>query len=181
MSTTITASDLSRLVQQLGGVDLIDVRTPVEFREVHVDFAKNVPLDQLDPKQVMASRAGDSSAPLYVICKSGARGEQARKRFSEAGFNNVVNVEGGTQAAVAAGLPVNRGQKAMSLERQVRIAAGSIVLTGVLLAWFVNPAFVWLSGFVGAGLVFAGVTDTCGMGMLLARMPWNQVSNSCKA
>ena len=77
-----------------------------------------------------------------------------------------------------AGLPVVRGKKAISLERQVRIAAGSLVLLGVLLGWLVHPAFIGLSAFVGAGLVFAGVTDTCGMGMMLARMPWNQVKDA---
>ena len=84
-------------------------------------------------------------------------------------------MEGGTLACVEAGLPVVRGRKAISLERQVRIAAGLLVLLGALLGWLVHPAFVGLSAFVGAGLVFAGVTDTCGMGLLLARMPWNRV------
>ena len=84
-------------------------------------------------------------------------------------------MEGGTEAWVKAGLPVNRGTTAMvSLENQVRIAAGGIVLTGVLLTQFVNPAFIWLSGFVGVGLLISGFTDWCGMGMLIARMPWNQ-------
>ena len=82
-----------------------------------------------------------------------------------------------------AGLPVNRGtSKVMSLERQVRIAAGAIGLTGALLAQFVDPAFIWLSGFVGAGLVFAGITDTCAMGMLISKLPWNQrASAACCA
>jgi rhodanese-related sulfurtransferase len=90
----------------------------------------------------------------------------------------VVNVEGGTVACAAAGLPVVRGRKAVSLERQVRIAAGLLVVLGVALGWLVHPALVGLSAFVGAGLVFAGVTDTCGMGMLLARMPWNRSGKS---
>ena len=85
-----------------------------------------------------------------------------------------VNVEGGTLAWEQAGLPVVRGKKAMSLERQVRIAAGSLVVLGTALGAFVHPGFLGLSAFVGAGLVFAGVTDTCGMGMVLARMPWNR-------
>ena len=92
------------------------------------------------------------------------------------GWLNVVNVEGGTLACEAAGLPVVRGKKAISLERQVRIAAGFLVLVGAVLALTVHPYFAGLSAFVGAGLMFAGITDTCGMGMLLARMPWNQVS-----
>ena len=155
-------------------IELIDVRTPVEFREVHLEIARNVPLDQLDPKAVMQARNGSHGEPLYVICKSGGRGRQACEKFVKAGFTNVVNVEGGTRPASTAGLPVVRGKKAISLERQVRIAAGSLVLAGSDRLVCVHPAFIWLSAFVGAGLVFAGITDTCGMGMLLARMPWNQ-------
>ena len=87
----------------------------------------------------------------------------------------MVNIEGGTMACGEPGLSVVHGKKAISLERQVRIAAGLLVLLGALLGWFVDPAFIGLSAFVGAGLVFAGITDNCGMGMVLARMPWNQV------
>jgi rhodanese-related sulfurtransferase len=87
-------------------------------------------------------------------------------------------VAGGTQAWIAAGLPVVRGAShVMSLERQVRIAAGSLVLLGVLLGQFVHIGFIWISGFVGASLVFAGISGICGMGLLLARMPWNQVKS----
>lgn len=177
---TISPQDLLALRKSGKVVDLIDVRTPVEFREVHVDFARNVPLDRLDPKAVQEGR-GNSTEPLYVVCKSGGRSKQACEKFLAAGFNHVVNVEGGTNACVAANLPVVRGQKAISLERQVRIAAGSLVLLGVALAYFVHPYLIGISAFVGAGLVFAGITDTCGMGMLLARMPWNQVSGSGEA
>lgn len=172
---TISPKQLHELVASGKRVDLIDVRTPVEYREVHVAFARNVPLDQLKPSEVTAGRNGD---PLYVICRSGGRGKQACERIAASGFSNVVNVEGGTQAWDQAGLPVTRGKKAMSLERQVRIAAGSLVLLGAALGFFVHPYFIGLSAFVGAGLVFAGITDTCGMGMLLARMPWNRVSVS---
>jgi rhodanese-related sulfurtransferase len=178
MSATIAPSELARLKSAGGRVELIDVRTPVEFREVHVEFAKNVPLDQLDPAAVIQARNGAGSEPLYLICKSGGRGQMACDRFVKAGFTNVVNVEGGTSACEQAGLPVVRGKKAMSLERQVRIAAGSIVLTGIALAWLVHPWLLGISAFVGAGLVFAGITDTCAMGMLLARMPWNQCGGS---
>ncbi|MBS0205899.1 MAG: rhodanese-like domain-containing protein [Planctomycetes bacterium] len=171
--TTISPKQLFELVQSGTKIDLIDVRTPVEFREVHVSFARNVPLDQLDCAKVSAGRT-ESGPPLYVICRSGSRGQQACQKIQAAGCANVVNVEGGTLAWDQAGLPVLRGKKAMSLERQVRIAAGLMVLAGVGLS-FVHPYFIGLSAFVGAGLVFAGVTDTCGMGMILARMPWNQV------
>jgi rhodanese-related sulfurtransferase len=178
MVATITPQKLAELSRQGQGVDLIDVRTPVEFREVHVEFAHNVPLDRLDPAGVAQLRKS-ADQPLYVICRSGGRGGQACEKLQAAGLTNVVNVEGGTLAWDAAGLPVTRGKKAMSLERQVRIAAGSLVLIGVILSLTVHPYLIGLSAFVGAGLVFAGVTDTCGMGMILARMPWNQVKDSC--
>jgi rhodanese-related sulfurtransferase len=173
--TTISPTQLYDAVQAGKSVELIDVRTPIEFREVHVSFARNVPLDRLDVAQLTAGRNGTSD-PLYVICRSGSRGKQACEKLSAAGVANIVNVEGGTQAWEQAGLPVVRGEKAMSLERQVRIAAGSLVLIGSALGFLVSPYWIGLVAFVGAGLVFAGITDTCGMGMLLARMPWNQVS-----
>jgi rhodanese-related sulfurtransferase len=175
MIKTITANELSNLVASGKSIDLIDVRTPVEFREVHVAIARNEPLDRLDPKAIQAARNGSSSEPLYVICRSGSRGKQACEKFVATGNVNVINVEGGTMACVEAGVPVVRGKKTMSLERQVRIAAGSLVLVGAVLGYFVHPYWIALSAFVGAGLVFAGVTDTCGMGMMLARMPWNKV------
>jgi rhodanese-related sulfurtransferase len=170
---TISPKQLQDLVGSGKPVDLIDVRTPVEFREVHVPFAHNVPLHELTVEKVAASRksAGD---PLYVICRSGGRGNQACEKLMSSGLGDVINVEGGTQAWDQAGLPVNRGKKTISLERQVRIAAGALVFTGSVLA-IVDIRFIALAAFVGAGLIFAGVTDTCGMGMMLARMPWNRV------
>jgi rhodanese-related sulfurtransferase len=145
-----------------------------------VPFARNVPLDQLDAAQIAAGRH-DAAPPLYVICRSGSRGKQACEKLLAAGYNQIVNVAGGTQAWDQAGLPVVRGEKAISLERQVRIAAGLLVLTGSALGAFVSPYWIGLAAFVGAGLVFAGITDTCGMGMLLARMPWNQMPASPSA
>ena len=171
---TISPAQLTDIFRSGKSIELIDVRTPVEFREVHLDIAKNVPLDQLNPTAFMQARTGSASDPLYVICRSGSRGQQACDQFVKAGFANTINVEGGTLACVAAGLNVTRGKKAMSLERQVRIAAGSLVLLGVGLGFACHPGFFGLAAFVGAGLVFAGITNTCTMGMILARMPWNQ-------
>lgn len=171
---TISPRDLQQRHADGEPLELIDVRTPVEFREMHVDFARNVPLDQLDPAAVMQGR--DTEQPLFVICRAGSRGEKACQKFQQAGFANVVNVTGGTLACEQGGLPMKRGKKAISLERQVRIAAGTLVMLGVGLSWL-HPAFLALSAFVGAGLVFAGVTDTCGMGMMLAKMPWNRCQN----
>jgi rhodanese-related sulfurtransferase len=142
--STITPKQLAELCQGNGKLDLIDVRTPVEFREVHVEFARNMPLDRLDPVALMQARNGSQHEPLYLICRSGSRGRQACEKFLAAGFTNVVNIEGGTLACVECGLPVIRGKKAISLERQVRIAAGLLVLLGALLGWLVHPAFIGL-------------------------------------
>lgn len=173
---TISVNRLAELYEQ-GDAEVIDVRTPVEYREIHANIARNVPLDSLDPEAVMNARNGSAGKPLYVICRSGNRSTKACESFLAAGFSNVVNVEGGTAAWDEAGLPVVRGEKAVSLERQVRIAAGLLVLFGALLGFFVHPYFIGLSAFVGAGLTFAGITDTCGMGMMLSKMPWNQVKS----
>ncbi len=178
MPQTISPQELESLRRAGKQIELLDVRTPAEFREFHVDFARNVPLDRLDPKAIQAERNGNADRPLYVVCRSGSRGKQACEKLLAAGLVNVVNVEGGTLACETAGLPVVRGKKAISLERQVRIAAGFLVLVGAVLAMTVHPYFAGLSAFVGAGLMFAGITDTCGMAMILARMPWNQVSGS---
>jgi len=153
-----------------GKVDLIDVRTPVEFDGVHAESARSVPLDQLDPE---ALRTGGRT--VYLLCKSGARAEAAWWKCFDAKFLEAACVDGGTDAWAAAGLPVVRGQhKAVSLERQVRIAAGALVLIGTLLAILVHVLFLTLPLFVGGGLLFSGITDTCGMAMMLARMPWNR-------
>lgn len=177
---TITPKQLAELQKQ-GQVDLIDVRTPVEFREVHAVGARNVPLDSLDPNKLEQSRNGSSGQPLYIICRSGSRAGKACEKFLASGLDHVVNVEGGTQAWAEAGLPVKRGKKAISLERQVRIVAGFFALLGAVLGFFVHPYFVGISAFIGAGLMFAGITDTCGMGMMLAKMPWNKVRDSSES
>ena len=162
-----------------GKIDVVDVRTPLEFREVRAVPARNVPLDTLDPHTVMKERNDAAGEPLYLICKGGTRGAKACQKFIDAGYTNVINVEGGTEAWVNAGLPVVRGRKAVSLERQVRIAAGFIVLVGAVAAMITgNVYFAGIPAFVGAGLMFAGITDSCAMGMLIAKMPWNQVKGS---
>lgn len=177
----IRSDELAELCKTGNKIDLIDVRTPAEFQEVHVEVARNVPLDKLDPVALMQSRNGTAQEPLYVICRSGARSQQACDKFLKAGFTNVVNVEGGTLACVQAGLPVVRGKKAISLDRQVRITIGSLVVLGAALGWLVHPAFIGLAAFMGAGLIFAGVTDTCPLSMTLARMPWNQCEKNTKS
>ena len=168
---TISPAELQKILAANSDVSVLDVRTPVEFAEVHVPPAKNIPLDELSPAALNLAK----DEPVYLLCRSGQRATKAAEKFSRAGFSQPVVVTGGTLAWIDANLPVARGAiKVISLERQVRIAAGAIVFTSVLLAHFVNLHFIWLSGFVGAGLVFAGITDFCGMGLLLAKMPWNK-------
>jgi rhodanese-related sulfurtransferase len=176
MSTakSVSALDARRQVES-GGVLLIDVRTPAEFHAGHAEGAVNVPLDTLSEERLSAIANGGAAGPVYVLCRSGARAKMGCERLAKAGRTNAVVVEGGTEAWDQAGLPMVRGTaKVISLERQVRIAAGSIVFVGALLAAFVHPWFWVVPAFVGGGLTFAGITDTCAMGMLLARMPWNQ-------
>lgn len=177
--------DVRRLaeLQRDGEVDVVDVRTPAEYRELHMVGAKNVPLDSLEPEQVVASRNGRSEEPLYVICQSGARSSKAVKKFMDAGVENVVNVEGGTQAWDRAGLPVLRGKKTLPLPQQMQLTAGLLITLGVALGYSVSPLWFGLSGFVGLGLIFAGTTGVCPMSSLIAKMPWNQCEDgsSCCA
>lgn len=173
---TVGARELSEAFSSGNKIELIDVRSPGEFQSVHVRGAKNIPLDELNADQLKTQLNGYSGS-VYVVCQSGGRSKKACEKLADSGLK-IVNVDGGTAACVAAGLPVVKGKGAISLERQVRIAAGSLVFTGVLLGNFVHPYFYGLSGFVGAGLIFAGVTDTCAMGMAIAKMPWNRASQS---
>ena len=174
---TINPHDLEQLRSSKSGLLIMDVRTPAEFNELRASPARLMPLDKLDIEAVKAARRGDE--PVYVLCRTGSRANTAACKLCAAGVDAVV-VEGGTLAWEAAGLPVQRGRKVMSVERQVRIGAGTLMLIGVLLGAFVHPAFLLLSGFVGAGLVFAGVTDICGMAYVLGKMPWNQAQvNAC--
>ena len=169
--TTMTPAEAAKRGPIAGAV-LLDVRTPAEFESAHAPHARNIPLGRLDPNSLPPIFQRDG-IPVAVICQSGSRGQAACEKLMAAGWN-AVNVEGGMSAWEAAGLPVVRGRRTISLERQVRIAAGLLVLAGVLLGWLVHPGFFGISAFVGAGLMFAGITDYCGMGMLLAKMPWNQ-------
>ena len=170
---TINPSDAAERLRQKTGV-LVDVRTPAEFREVHAEGAINRPLDSLSPQTVTREDV-DDSRQILLICRSGNRSAQACRQFGEQGIDGVISVDGGTQAWEAAGLPVVRGEKkAISLDRQMRITAGSLVVLGALLGVLVHPAGYALSAVIGGGLVFAGVTDTCPMSSMLAKMPWNR-------
>ena len=168
----LSAAELGLLVDQHPSTRVLDVRTPGEFEAEHIAGAYNVPLDTLEEhgQEIRAS----VTSPVVLVCRSGQRARRAEAALKAAGMSNLHVLEGGMSAWVAAGQPVRRGAKRMSLERQVRIAAGALAASGGFLALFVNPLFAAIPAFVGSGLVFAGVTDTCAMGMLIAKLPYNR-------
>jgi rhodanese-related sulfurtransferase len=151
---------------------LIDVRTPSEFAGGHIAGAINIPVDQIESRVADL----DPGSPLVLVCKAGTRARMAADLVGPC-RQNVVVLEGGMDAWYRAGLPVVVSSRVRwSLERQVRLIAGLIVLIGAVAAITVSPRWIYLSGFIGLGLTFAGLTDICAMGMLLTRMPWNRNS-----
>ncbi len=172
LSAVLPPAVVAQLLNDNPRVRLLDVRTPGEFESAHIPGAYNVPLDTLGEHAREITSVNDS--PVVVVCQSGQRARKAEDALRALGMSNLHILEGGVNGWIAAGLDVARGRRRMSLERQVRIAAGALTATGGFLALFVNPVFAALSALVGSGLVFAGVTDTCMMGMLLARLPYNR-------
>jgi rhodanese-related sulfurtransferase len=158
---------------QNGARNLIDVRDYAEFSGGRVKGAKLIPLGDLEKRYAEIDRDN----PTYLMCRSGKRASQAQAKLHALGFANVYNVSGGFEAWKSAGFEFEKDAKAVwSLERQVRFAAGLLVVLGLFLSWLIHPYLIALSAFVGAGLVFAAVTDTCTMAMILAKMPWNRNS-----
>ena len=154
------------------GATLIDVREPDEHARERIPGARNMPLSQIEE----AEFAVQQGKPVLFHCRSGARtAESADHLSAQAGICEAFVVEGGLDAWKRAGLPVAQDRRQpLPMMRQVQIAAGSLVVLGVVLGALVSPVFFALSGFVGAGLVFAGVTGTCGLASLLGVMPWNR-------
>jgi rhodanese-related sulfurtransferase len=151
---------------------LVDVREPVEHAEVHIPGARLIPLGQLEQRVEEIDR----SCPVVVMCQSGKRGAEAREKLTKLGFTGVRNLDGGILAWKSAGLPVTEtSRKVLPLMRQVQITIGLGVLTGVVLSKLVDPNFIYLSAFFGAGLIFAGSTGWCGLAILMSKMPWNRV------
>lgn len=173
ITKSISPVELSSVLASGNSADLLDVRTPAEYAGAHVPGAVLAPLNELKVEAFLARHTPGS--PIYVLCHSGLRAGKAIEQFSRAGCEDCILVEGGTQAWINAGLPVNRGARAvLPLMRQVQIAAGSLVAIGSVLALAVNLWFAILPLFVGCGFLFAGISGFCGMAHLLARMPWNR-------
>ena len=150
---------------------IVDVSTPVEFREIHIAGARNLPIDSPDLAAFMAGRLGPDCDPLYVNCRGGVRNAKVCAQYPGA---NLVCIVGGTRRWMELGLPVIRDRSVISLDRQVRIVSGGIVAVASVLAATVHPYFALVSAAVGAGLVTAGVTNSCAMAMALTKMPWNR-------
>lgn len=171
--TSISPRDLQHLIGMNAAPEILDVRTPGEFAALNVPGTRLIALDDLDPSAFLRGRPADGG-PVYVLCQSGARAAKAVEKFRRAGFGGCVLVEGGMDAWVDAGLPVSRGTGgALPLARQVQVAVGAIAATGAGLALAVDPRFAMIPLLVGCGLIFAGLTGTCALALLLAKMPWN--------
>jgi rhodanese-related sulfurtransferase len=175
-SNVLHPAAVARLRDEHPTTRLLDVRTPGEFDAEYIEGAYNVPLDSL-AEHAAVIRAG-VAGPVVLVCRSGQRARKAEEALTVAGVSDLHVLDGGMTAWTAAGHPVRRGAPRMSLERQVRIAAGALAATGGFLSLFVNPLFGAIPAFVGSGLVFAGLTDTCAMGMLIAKLPYNRPASS---
>ncbi|MEU8579227.1 rhodanese-like domain-containing protein [Streptomyces abikoensis] len=167
----LDAAALRELAKDGSGPRLLDVRTPGEFHTVHIPGAYNVPLDTL--REHRAELLHHLDEDTVLICRSGARAAQAEQALADAGLTDLRVLDGGMVAWEAAGGPVTRGSARWELERQVRLIAGSIVLVSGL-AGLAIPGLHLIGTAVGAGLTFAALTNTCAMGMLLAKLPYNR-------
>ena len=180
--------------EELGSLDpseniILDVRTEMEYAEKRLTCAHiHMPLDKWNPTEIRMHHGLDQDSGGYVLCRSGTRAAQAAEKFVAEGYRNIHVIEGGIIACGNCGQGVQghaantnttptRSKNPISLERQGRIAAGILAATGALLGLMVNPLFSVIPLFVGGGLVFAGVTDRCGMALVLTNAPWNKISN----
>lgn len=174
-SHNLPPGSVHRLLTELSTARVLDVRTPGEFESGHIRGAYNVPLATIAEHAREIGAAVDT--PIVLVCQSGQRANKADDALRAVGMSNLYVLDGGMNAWNSARLDVVHLRKRISLERQVRIAAGALVATGGILALLANPLFAAVPAVIGSGLVFAGVTDTCAMGMLLARLPYNRAAS----
>jgi rhodanese-related sulfurtransferase len=171
LNPTVTVSELRNHAS--APAQLVDVRSGSEFASGHIPGAVNIPMDQIEARLDDL----DLNLPIVLICQTGKRARMTAGLL-EPCQRQITVLEGGTKAWIEAGFPVVASVKTRwSLERQVRLGAGLLVLTGAILALTLNPLWVLLCGFVGLGLTFAGLTDLCPMAVILQRMPWNRRSH----
>lgn len=174
---TISASELKTLLESGQNVQLIDVRTPAEYEEIHVRGARLIPLNVFDAQKVVDELG--NNGPIYVLCRSGNRAKTACERLLASGATNIILVEGGTLACEQAGLPMIRGKRMrFTIEQQARIIIGGGVLLFSLLGYFLHPAFVFGAALFGLGQIYVGLTNNCFLALMLAYMPWNRGATS---
>lgn len=168
---------LDLMHQQTDDICILDVRTSAEVKAAALPNCLHIPLHELSAERLQTeiAKSGKDGTRVYLLCQAGRRAEMAADALKGNVQAELVIIEGGMNAVKQSNIPLaNQGRRVIPLERQVRIAAGSIVLIGTALGTWVNPAFYGLSAFVGGGLVFAGITDICPMGMMIAKAPWNK-------
>ena len=172
------AGDGLREAVRSGASDLVvvDVRSPGEFAAAQIRGSYNLPLDALPGVASQLSSLRDET--VVLVCRTGMRAGQAETILRNAGLESARVLPGGIEGWEQAELPLDRGRGTWAIERQVRAIAGGLVLTGVLGSVFVHRKLVWLSGFVGGGLLFAGLTDFCGMAKLLMLLPYNRANRA---
>lgn len=170
---SVSAAEAVKLSLAGGATSIIDVRTGMEFESESVPGSRHVPLDEIVER---ADELRAVAAPRLLLCRAGSRAEAAKEKLETLGIGGLSVVEGGLEAFRSAGGDTLRGRRRMSLERQVRVVAGALVVATTALGFFLHESFLLLAGFVGAGLVFAGLTDRCGMALLLAKLPWNRTA-----
>ena len=172
-----TVHEMNELLDGGGECQVIDVREFSEFNSERIADAQLMPLSNFEKH----ADEIDHTNPVYLMCRSGNRAKNAAEKLASKGFTDIHVIEGGMVAWAGANLPVVKGEsKVWSLERQVRFTAGMFVLTGLVLGVFLSPYLLLISAFVGAGLMFSVATDTCAMGMALAKMPWNKAPVTCE-
>lgn len=167
----IDAATLEHMLAENPDLRILDVRTPAEFESAHIPGAYNVPLDMVADQAAALVRG--VRGPVVVVCRSGVRAAQACEKLAAAGMSELQILDGGLLAWDDGRRPVRRGRQRWDLERQVRLVAGSLVLAGIVGSIWV-PGLKWLAGFVGAGLTFAALSNTCMMGILLSKLPYNR-------
>jgi rhodanese-related sulfurtransferase len=157
-------------------VHLVDVRSPSEFADGYVEGSVSLPLDQLDVARLQRRVADPKlkQTPVYLICASGVRSEQAYRQLAEQGLEQIAVVTGGTQAWRSERLPMGKTGSGWSLERQTQVALGVMLLAVLAKGLLLHPVFLALIGAVALGLIWAGVSARCSLTALIARMPWNQ-------
>ncbi|HEX9088435.1 MAG TPA: rhodanese-like domain-containing protein [Arthrobacter sp.] len=172
---SIDASTLKAWEDNHDDLMVIDVRSGAEFDSMHIKGSYHVPLPMLsEHTEEFAAKMGTR---VVLVCQSGNRAEQARKHLDSVGLASASVLSGGVPAYAAAGGNVVRGRGAWALERQVRMTAGSLVLAGMLGSKFISPKLGLIAGGIGAGLTFSAATNSCAMGQMLSKMPWNRSAN----